>query len=802
MNRKMKLYVFKAIMLSTFLSLTGCGDDGKDADPAVTDDLQDQIDAMNDVTRDIAPESCVVCHGDDGVARSGPGHQEEYDEFYQDQVLRVINLAYTNDGTNDIVTFEMTKKDALGVEQDFNCRDATSNPEPDVTDALNIHFVQYDSATREFSDGAASTFWVSIKGTLTYDDLGGCTSTKAQSALGDLDSLDGHIAVYGRDETLVENSAKHTARPKYPFASMITTGTTGTNYVSVANASGCENCHTRPFLKHMYVYGEVNDGTNNDGNDFYVCKTCHLDGRNGGSEVWQILKDDPARHAEIAAGDSMTTAEEDKYAYTTRLMNDVHMSHNMEFGYPQSMKTCNTCHEGKLVGTLADENYTAETCISCHAVDGLVAKMTTNRAGDVINVHDSFKDDTAVLKTTICAVCHNATDPVIPGPLFVEIHNGYDPEIYADDTGLKYSEAFIVKIDDESIDDTTSFDAATNILTINFSATEVTPMAGYAITDIVPTVFVGLYGYDTKHYIIPPHDRDADRNRLLEFPIDGTTENPRFPDHTVTVGAGKVDWQVTVKLDDWADMITDGVIKRAEIGVMPALAHLSVLDSRGRPVLVAMNAPSKTFDLTTGLFDDAYFDDVVDVMGGCNSCHDALATTFHSANRGGNIKICKMCHVPSAAGSSKELQSRSIDSYVHAVHSFQASRPGRIDFTDAVEVLEYEHHIKSEFPRFGILDCESCHNPGMYGVPNQAKSLPSVLSSTDDVVDRNIGTVPSVVVGPAARACGACHRAEFIKADDAGGLAAFNSHTKLFGYAVEDDDGVWDAVVAKIMSLF
>jgi len=263
---------------------------------------------------------------------------------------------------------------------------------------------------------------------------------------------------------------------------------------------------------------------------------------------------------------------------------------------------------------------------------------------------------------------------------------------------------------------------------------------------------------------------------------------------------------VTADLSMWADMIFDGTIKRAEIGVMPALAQLPiVLDSRGNPALVAMNAPSKTFDLATNGFliqGMQGFDDVVDVMGGCNSCHDALATTFHSANRGGNIKICKMCHVPSSAGSHLELQSRSIDSYVHAVHSFQASDPGDIDFTDAVEVLEYEHHINHTFPNFTIKNCESCHNPGTYGVPDQSKSLPSVLSSTDDVIDRNIGTIPSVVVGPAARACGACHRAEFIKDDDAGGLAAFNSHTKLFGYTVENGDGVWDVVVETIMSLF
>jgi N-acetyl-anhydromuramyl-L-alanine amidase AmpD len=57
-------------------------------------------------------------------------------------------------------------------------------------------------------------------------------------------------------------------------------------------------------------------------------------------------------------------------------------------------------------------------------------------------------------------------------------------------------------------------------------------------------------------------------------------------------------------------------------------------------------------------------------------------------------------------------------------------------------------------------------------------------------------------MGPAARACGACHRAQMLRADDADKLAAFNDHVRTFGYLVEDDTGVWDAVVEKIMSVF
>ena len=121
---KIKIRLLGAIVLSAFLGMTGCGSDGsdgKDADPAELANLQSQIDALSgsDALKDVSPEQCVLCHDDEGsLAKSGAQHQLDYEEFYQDQALRVINLAYSNDGTSDIVTFDMTKKDEFGVEQE------------------------------------------------------------------------------------------------------------------------------------------------------------------------------------------------------------------------------------------------------------------------------------------------------------------------------------------------------------------------------------------------------------------------------------------------------------------------------------------------------------------------------------------------------------------------------------------------------------------------------------------------------------------------------------------------------------
>ena len=93
-----------------------------------------------------------------------------------------------------------------------------------------------------------------------------------------------------------------------------------------------------------------------------------------------------------------------------------------------------------------------------------------------------------------------------------------------------------------------------------------------------------------------------------------------------------------------------------------------------------------------------------------------------------------------------------IDSYVHAIHSFQAFDIGDIDFTDPVQAMHYEHHIEFPYPTHGSTNCESCHVEGTYNVPDQSKSLPGILSASDELTgrDRNIGS-----------RAGICHRSRF-----------------------------------------
>jgi OmcA/MtrC family decaheme c-type cytochrome len=731
-----------------------------------------------------SPESCVICHSE-----AGAEHQAVYNDYTDESTLELTIDSVTSipDGAgafNATMTFTIKKNGQPYI-------DADGLPS---LEQKRFYAVTYDSATRQFENSKSFSNPVAL-GNSQY-------AVTAAGISYDLNNSNGLAYAYIADGPI------HTEQPAGSHVHLyddvasagLAFGDVAT-YESVANVSGCEKCHGKPYMKHGY-----RDPVVTGLSDFSSCKSCHYDTRDGGHQDWQVLVNDPARYAELTAEseatgtrfrDLLTDDEKALYAYKANLKNDVHMAHAMEFPYPQSMSTCATCHEGKLDFTLTDANFKLETCLSCHPVTGPEEGTDPHRAPALANIipHDISLGE--------CRTCHSTGGIA---PLFSEIHTGYDKVIYADAAGTKWAEIFTASIDDVSLNG--------NILTIKFSATETGNTTALHAADIIPTVMIGLYGYDTKDYIVNPHNRDEDRNRLLEYVVDGETVNPRF----TTVSAEGGSWEVTADLSLWTDKIADGIIKRAEIGIMPELVLVvgevdDDANGEDNDIIVALNAPSRTFDLTANVFDDNYFGDIVDVFNGCNTCHDALATTFHSAKRGGNIRICRMCHAPTNDGSHIELQSRSIDSYVHAIHSFQAFDIGDIDFTDPVETIHYEHHINHVFPNFTIQNCEACHNEGTYNVPDQSRSLPSLHSGTDEVttMDRQIGNLEPFVTGPASRACGACHRAHRIKDDDVSGLAAFQQHMKAGGYLLEDPDrvdggttgkGIWDMVVETVMALF
>jgi hypothetical protein len=777
-----------ALCFAGALALAGCsGEDGGAGPPGAAGPTGPTGPSGQDLTATAEPESCWACH-----PTAGTSHQAIYDQYTDASTLvaAIETVASTPKGTTPetydvVVTFALTKNGAP-----FNVTVNASNTLPIAQ--KTFYATRYDPATRRFDPTVQLTRYANLGGgRYTVTNTSATAITTASFAPETSNAI-----VYGyfaENPTLIPASGHYSLYDN--VASVAVEFGTADTFVSAANVQGCEKCHGTPYMKHGYRAGAVAGIP-----DMAACKACHYDSRGGSHQAWQFLVDDPLAYATApvnASGEVVLTAEQNaKYAYVATTMNDTHMSHAMEFAYPQTMANCVACHEGKLDMVLSTATFTLATCKSCHPVTG-VGGTDPKRAPallDIIPVNGSHTAARADLYnfTGVCNTCHADGG----GMSFADIHPGFNAAIYANET-TKFADTVKVSIG------AATYDAATHRVTIPLSAT------GVGASDLVkPTVVVSLYGYDTKDFVVSGHGSRSDGTRNLEWtegacqrgtggagqPACLPANNPAL-DVTPLASAGNAAWTAVADLTTWAARIADGSVKRIEIAVLPELGTKAV------------GGDAKTFDLTAGAVvadADAYGKAIVSAQK-CNACHEALGTTFHTPNYGSaGVVGCRVCHVVGSGGSHLEMQSRSIDSYVHAIHSMQPFDVASIDFADPVEELHYSHHVESTYPNFTLLNCESCHNSGTFEVPDQSRSLVGVLSASANVttLDRLIGTVPSVVVGPGSRACGSCHRAHLINEDAAGHLAAFDAHTASNGTRLANGTGVFDAAVAKIMALF
>lgn len=743
------------------------------------------------------PESCATCHS--GV---GDGHQAEYDK-YTDASNLSLTIQSVTSAADGIGGFDGTM--TIHVERDGTPVSGVSSWisrgstvwGPAGMSQMSFYTVAYDDTTKTFGNSRSFSF-----DPATADQGGGNYVLTSNSTFNPV-PVNGQAYGYVVGDPL--DTEGLTLYDNVTNAS-IAYGNVG-NYQSAANVEGCETCHGAPYMKHGYREAAVVGLPG-----FAACKSCHYDTRGGNHEDWQYMVDDPLGWA----NDVAPTGD---YAYTANVMNDVHMSHAMEFPYPQSMENCATCHEGNLTETLANTNFTLTTCKSCHVLQGIDARpalvddagVELEAEGKYYQSHrpppleylwedggvDGFHDPVTAPN---CQLCHL---PVADGGIartFNQMHSGYDERI-SDPNGVRHAATYTAAIDDVVL--------AGDTLAITFSVSD---------PAMVPYLSVSFYGWDSKHFVIASHDRDdslgcsgGTRGCRMEMKPGDSDDNALFTE------AGTGPWTVTLDMAayvptqtlDIPTLIIDGVIKNAEITIAPRLyVNAGTTDE----LRLGLDAVTQTVDVAAGGLVAGYFkgaNATVDAAK-CNVCHDQLAVTFHAGSgRGGDIVACKNCHVTTTPAGHLEMQSRSIDSYVHAVHSFQQFDLDEIaDETDpdlkAVLTARKDLHINHTFPNFTIDNCEACHVAGTYNVPDQAQSMPGVLSAAFVIADRAIGTVPEAVTGPASRACGGCHRADLINADRAGDLASFDAHTENGGTYVDndEDDVVLWGVIDKIMSMF
>ena len=212
-----------------------------------------------------------------------------------------------------------------------------------------------------------------------------------------------------------------------------------------------------------------------------------------------------------------------------------------------------------------------------------------------------------------------------------------------------------------------------------------------------------------------------------------------------------------------ADKLADYASTKLEVGI------IGVPEVNGS--MVAVNSLTKGIVLADGTLEDR--PEIV-ANAKCNTCHDNIIIHTNSPyghTTVGDVNACIFCHNTSTAAHADQ-QGRSIDDYLHFIHTF----PTEEEFV---------------IPTFTTLDCEACHEAGMYNAPDQYTSSGSVITAGDD----------AVTIGPGSRACGSCHRAQAIREADSNMLSSVNAHTEQNGYRVPVSKATFVEVMNKIAEL-
>ncbi len=174
------------------------------------------------------------------------------------------------------------------------------------------------------------------------------------------------------------------------------------------------------------------------------------------------------------------------------------------------MANCVTCHEGKLDKILTDANFTdrdlqelpsGDRRGSGRAKEGEKPAYDTTKLALKTIIPEALHGKMD-LATTDCTTCHGEGKPA---PSFKQIHTGYDKAIYTAD-GLKYSDAISVTIESAALNG--------NKLNIKFKAAQKPDVKDVDVTkNMTPTVMVGLYGWDTRDFVVGAHERSFDDNK-------------------------------------------------------------------------------------------------------------------------------------------------------------------------------------------------------------------------------------------------------------------------------------------------
>jgi OmcA/MtrC family decaheme c-type cytochrome len=457
------------------------------------------------------------------------------------------------------------------------------------------------------------------------------------------------------------------------------------------------------------------------------------------------------------------------------MVNMIHGIHNSEanggysliggeaISYPQSMSNCATCHKtpDQLAAATDEANFKPSLCQSCHG--------GADKAFSINNLpfpSDSVKAfHSGYTEATNCQGCHSTAAGI--APILSRIHDGYDKvkelgkdiAYYTPEVTANGSTVTIVwgayKISDSTPYNVTNLDPAAGPVFLGDPADR--KLADGTYTSQGVRILVGAYGWGTND--IAAYDDVSKKADLLA----NTTYDAATGKATTTVTLSKV-------------VPADISATRGVVGII-GIPQINGEDASVKSVTADFN-----FDNTTVTPSD----DIAN-NSGCNTCHDNILMhegDSHGHTTVGEVKACKICHNPSGASGHFAQQSKSFKDYVHLLHAGQPA-------AGETEGIAYPGNLRN---------CAACHDADKYAVPDQTKSLGGVVSGFYDATTGKLSGKNNIT-GPAAIACGGCHKAILFEEGGEDAVTAFNAHTKTMGYRVSTDVLSFQDLIDSVFNL-
>lgn len=799
MSKRVLLLLMAA--LTCMFIFAGCGgDDGDDADPAVTDALQAQIEALeaqlaaneitlaeyqaaidaleSDAEGRTYSESCTLCHAEGSVNDpTTAAHNTGKFTYHTDDGVVVVD--FTNEWSASIADGAVSVNTGTGaVLVDITLGSGTDFDT--VSDSITAYVNEYD---------AASGRWLSA-----VDGLGEHTTFSGA----DLTTLNlvGSTLTVGFDITGTVNDM--TAPLMIAFRAMDDSDQDET--YQAAQAVDSHSNMRNSFMAVKYYEDGVGDGDYDDAVNprNYVsdasatpsCVKCH------GEDEFAFPHKDPTRTkgdycvvchiGTTAAGYHGTIdAQEDfRSNYASSLVGRAHGIHNsgsveydgFEVGFPNHMEDCAVCHTttAQLANATDQDKFTLSTCASCHGSWEDLFEDNMDEGAQAI--HEFIDPD-----TDECQDCHG-TGQTWDDVTIADIHNGTDYMV---------DKSWGAKVEYRIL----SASVTDGVASVTWQAVD--PTNADTAWDVLNDEMNGEPAFLSDLSFSLDHGPSFDVAFFTGDDItnQGATTRDGQPD----VGASFTT-ENTVAGD-----VSGTVVTTFTLPETVAAGTKAYFNIQGQPNIFEDEDTSHHAVSASAVYAFSVDDGsaatarrVTADMDKCLDCHGTLS--LHGGNRINSVETCVICHNPNATDITGrnsygddvdktlggEQSSYDFSVMIHGIHAAAATdKPYYVYRSRGIYAFRGESDLPATFgvgdaswndvpvhyPR-SISSCDACHTAEAV-MADQSEAIAVTIDQGADLTTHDDDTI----IGPNSAACSSCHKGNIT------GTADMAAHLQSFGYS-------------------